>query len=103
MGEIPTGHTKPQKEMVRKRTESGMKKTTETGVLCNTFTAYVFWTPTYKELQGVGHLPAGMDAPEVTEFLREMFLRGDTRARTSSRSSTHDSGVCYWWGGALMG
>ncbi|KFA70543.1 hypothetical protein S40285_10774 [Stachybotrys chlorohalonatus IBT 40285] len=95
MGEIPTGHTKPQKEMVRKRTESGMNKATETGVLCNTFTAYVFWNPTYKELQGAGHLPAGMDVPEVTEFLREMFLRGDTRARQSEkrRQNVHRRGV----------
>ncbi|KFA53721.1 hypothetical protein S40293_09644 [Stachybotrys chartarum IBT 40293] len=85
MGEIPTGHTKPQKEMVRKRTESGMNKATETGVLCNTFTAYVFWNPTYKELQRAGHLPEGMDVPEVTEFLREMFLRGDARARQSKK------------------
>ena len=70
MGDIPTGHTKPQKEMVRKRTESGMSKATETGVLCNTFIAYVFWNPTYKELQGVAHLPEGMDLPDVNEFVR---------------------------------
>jgi hypothetical protein len=69
MGDFPTGHTKQTKEMVRKRTDSGMSKAKETGVLCNTFIAYVFWNPTYRELQGVGHLPDGMDMPDVNAFV----------------------------------
>ncbi|KAM7210070.1 hypothetical protein V8F06_014546 [Rhypophila decipiens] len=105
----PTGHTKPQKEMARKRTVSGMSKAKETGVLCNTFISYVFWNPTYKELQGVAHLPAGMEMPDVNSFVRtlarlheytplmfsqlqEFFREGGTRAQRKRRRNTRRQG-----------
>ncbi|KAK4209000.1 hypothetical protein QBC37DRAFT_378517 [Rhypophila decipiens] len=88
----PTGHTKPQKEMARKRTVSGMSKAKETGVLCSTFISYVFWNPTYKELQGVAHLPAGMEMPDVNSFLQEFFTEGGTRAQRKRRRNTRRQG-----------
>ncbi|KAM7210780.1 hypothetical protein V8F06_013842 [Rhypophila decipiens] len=88
----PTGHTKPQKEMARKRTVSGMSKAKETGMLCNTFISYVFWNPTYKELQGVAHLPAGMEMPDVNSFLQEFFRQGGTRAQRKRRRNTRKQG-----------
>ncbi|KAM7189720.1 hypothetical protein V8F33_009859 [Rhypophila sp. PSN 637] len=88
----PTGHTKPQKEMVRKRTESGMSKAIETGVLCNTFISYVFWKPTYKELQDLAHLPSGMEMPDVNSFLQQFFRQDGTRAQRKRRRNTRRQG-----------
>jgi hypothetical protein len=64
------------KEMVRKRTKSAMGKTMETGSLCQTFTFFVFWDPTYKELRGAGHLPVGMDLPDVNRLVRFKSIVG---------------------------
>ncbi|KAH8655640.1 hypothetical protein BX600DRAFT_440139 [Xylariales sp. PMI_506] len=90
MGDVPTGHTKPQKEMVRKRTESGMSKAMETGALCNTFIAYVFWNPTYKELQGAGHLPEGMKIPDINKFKRALREAKSTMAEIVVKTSQRD-------------
>ncbi|KFA81767.1 hypothetical protein S40288_09637 [Stachybotrys chartarum IBT 40288] len=83
--QLPTTHTKPQKEMARKRTKSGMSKAAETGALCNTFTAYVFWNPTSRKLEGAAHLPQGMDVPDVNTFLSELFMGVGTKSQQTRR------------------
>ncbi|KAK4206129.1 hypothetical protein QBC37DRAFT_460962 [Rhypophila decipiens] len=88
-----TDHTKTQKEMVRKRTQSGMSKAKETGVLCNTFIFYIFWNPTYRELQGVAHLPDGMEMPDINSFLQEFFQRGGARTQQNRRRNTRQQGL----------
>jgi len=57
------------KEMVRKRTTSAVPKAIQTGKLGNIFTAYIFWNPTYRELQGGVHVPEGMDLPDLNKFV----------------------------------
>lgn len=66
---LPAGHTKSQKEMARKRAKSAMRIAEETGTLCNTFAAYLIWSPTSKKLEGTAHLPQGMDVPDVNNFV----------------------------------
>ncbi|KAK3934158.1 hypothetical protein QBC46DRAFT_400536 [Diplogelasinospora grovesii] len=65
MAGFPTGHTKRQKEMARKRAASAENKAFKTGAACNIFVAYVYWNPTSRELEGQGYLPDDMDIPDV--------------------------------------
>lgn len=66
---VPIGHTRVMKEMARKRTKTAIEKTIDTGVVCQTFTFFVYWDPTHKELRGAGHLPIGMDLLDVNKLV----------------------------------
>ncbi|KAK0747311.1 hypothetical protein B0T21DRAFT_1804 [Apiosordaria backusii] len=86
MARNPTGHTKPQKDIVRKRTDSAQRKAVQTGRACNIFIAIVYWNPNHGRLKGNGYLPKDMDIPDVNEFLEKLFIGGrPTERRTRTR------------------
>ncbi|KAK8038374.1 hypothetical protein PG994_015141 [Apiospora phragmitis] len=80
-------YTRDEKEMARKRTNSGMSKMLQTGVKCNIFAAYVFWNPTYDKLDGIMHLPQGMQVPDVNSLLRDLNQHGGIRQKPQRRST----------------
>ena len=69
MAFFPTGHTSSQKSKIRTRARSGMNKAKETGEICNTFIAYVYWDFDRGSLEGSGHLPEGMDLPDINKLV----------------------------------
>lgn len=70
---VPCDQDKRKKELARKRTTSAVSKAIQTGRLANIFSAYIFWNPTYRELQGGVHIPEGMDLPDLNKFVRLLF------------------------------
>ncbi|KAH7303729.1 hypothetical protein B0I35DRAFT_465556 [Stachybotrys elegans] len=76
MGAVPADHTKSEKEMARKRGGSAMKKALQTGEQCGIFTAFIYWNPTYQELQGAMHLPPGIELPDLNKFAQEYISMG---------------------------
>ncbi|KAH7303140.1 hypothetical protein B0I35DRAFT_447229 [Stachybotrys elegans] len=77
MGAVPADHTKSEKEMARKRGGSAMKKALQTGEQCGIFTAFIYWNPTYQELQGAMHLPPGIELPDLNKFVSSrIYLDG---------------------------
>ncbi|KAJ4307333.1 hypothetical protein N0V88_000716 [Collariella sp. IMI 366227] len=59
---------KRRREKARKRGKSAMRKALETGRDCEIFTAFVYWNPTHRRLEGTVYLPEDVDLPNVNDF-----------------------------------
>ncbi|KAH7009091.1 uncharacterized protein B0I36DRAFT_79828 [Microdochium trichocladiopsis] len=74
----PKYHTRWQKEKHRKNVQSAKAKAEKLGRACNTFVLYVTFNLVSRQMEGVCHLPPGMQFPDINKFVREQLLPGNT-------------------------